>query len=148
MYAIHETTSLFKSIPDPVDVAGCVPVFVEGVLEFETLCPVSKVTGHRANALTLLKLALSDKNSRLLDAILQEVPVIQQMSGVDDNMKLELLASRLSVGTLAEQDLLVSQLQKVADVLFPQSPEIAKAVSDQSIKFERSDVSDASPDAE
>lgn len=148
MYSIHDSSVLFKSSVVPTSVDFNPPLLVEGVAEFELLCPVSKVTGHRANPLTLLRLALSDKNSRLLDSILQEVPVVQQMQGVDDATKLELLASRLSTGTLAEQDQLVNQLEKVADVLFPKASEVVKAVTEQSIKFESSDVSSASADAE
>lgn len=148
MYAYHDLDLLYKQESVITPVMFDVPIAIEGALEFETLCPVSNVTGHRANPLTLLKLALSDKNSRLLDVILQELPTVQQMTGVDDDMKLELLASRLSTGTLAEQDQLVSQLQKVADVLFPQAPELAKAASEEAIKFEISDVPSASADAE
>lgn len=148
MYAYHDLDQLYKQESVITPVMFDVPIAIEGALEFETLCPVSNVTGHRANPLTLLKLALSDKNSRLLDVILQELPTVQQMTGVDDDMKLELLASRLSTGTLAEQDQLVSQLQKVADVLFPQAPELAKAASEEAIKFEISDVPSASADAE
>lgn len=148
MFAYHDLTKLYKSESVITPVMFDVPIVIEGALEYETLCPVSKVTGHRANPLTLLKLALSDKNSRLLDVILQELPTVQQMQGVDDSMKLELLASRLSTGTLAEQDQLVNQLEKVADVLFPKSPELAKAATEQAIKFETSDVPPASSDAE
>lgn len=148
MYAYHDLDQLYKQESVITPVMFDVPIAIEGALEFETLCPVSNVTGHRANPLTLLKLALSDKNSRLLDVILQELPTVQQMTGVDDDMKLELLASRLSTGTLAEQDQLVQQLQKVADVLFPQAPELAKAASEEAIKFEKSDVPSASADAE
>lgn len=148
MFAIHRPSVLVKSPSVVTDIFFDVPVAIEGAAEFETLCPVSKVTGHRANPLTLLKLALSDKNSRLLDAILQEVPTVQQLQGVDDDTKLDLLASRLATGTLAEHDQLVSQLEKVADLLFPKTPDLAKAVSDQAIVFDESDVPPASPDAE
>lgn len=148
MFAIHDLSKVYKSkCTEYIPLTFSTPVVIEGVSEIETLCPVSNVTGHRANPLTLLQLALSDKNSRLLHSLLQELPVVQQMQGVDDDTKLDLLASRLATGSLAEHDQLVSQLEKVTDVLFPKSPELVKAASEQAIKFDNSDVPPASPDA-
>ena len=89
------------------------PSICDGILEYDTLCPVSKLTGHRESPITLLKMALGDKDSRLLNAVLQELPTVQQMQGVSDEDKLQLLASRLNTGTFAEQDQLVESLRGV-----------------------------------
>lgn len=60
------------------------------------------------------------KDSRLLDALLQELPVIKSDNSISDEDKFATLASRLQTGTPYENEQLVYQLQKVADVLFPQ----------------------------
>lgn len=95
------------------------PILIEGIEEYDCLCPVSKLTGHRANPLSMLKVALSDKNSRLLSAILQEVPVIDSDPRISDEDKLNTLVSRLDVGTLAEHDNVTRVLSDFADYLFP-----------------------------
>lgn len=116
------------------------PVLIDGVTEFETLCPVSKLTGHRSNPLTLLRMALSDKNSRLLDSILQELPSVQEVNACDED-KLSLLVSRLDTGSFAENDVLTHELSKVVDVLFPKQPEL-KQQAEQGIEFKAADVPD------
>lgn len=95
------------------------PAVLEGKQEFETLLPVSKLTGRREDPLMLLKMQFS-KDSRLLDALLQELPVIKSDNSISDEDKFATLASRLQTGTPYENEQLVYQLQKVADVLFPQ----------------------------
>lgn len=100
-----------------VPVASTDPI-LEGSADIDTLCPVSKLTGHRTNPLTLLGMALGDKQSRLLDKLLQELPTVQSMD-VSDADKIDMLASRLASGSLAEHDALVDSLSSVADTLFP-----------------------------
>ena len=117
------------------------PAILEGATEYETLCPVSKVTGHRANPLTLLQLALSEKNSRLLNSILQEIPSIPSDSNLSDEDKIRLLPTVRTVGTQAEQDNLVRELMQVADVLFPDNKDVQQQVVDNSsIQFNKSEI--------
>lgn len=115
------------------------PIIIQGVLEFDTLCPVSNFTGRRGNPLSLLTMALSDKNSRLLDSIIQELPTIRDLDVSDDD-KLNLLVSRLDTGSFAEQDALTEQLSKVVDVLFPGDPAVANGVENH-IQFNQTNVS-------
>lgn len=121
------------------------PSICDGILEYDTLCPVSKLTGHRESPITLLKMALGDKDSRLLNAVLQELPTVQQMQGVSDEDKLQLLASRLNTGTFAEQDELVESLRGVCDVLFPDQPDKVEGVQ-QTIEFNNGDGQLNDPD--
>lgn len=133
---------VFNYTPDVQDSLGFPPI-IEGATEYETLCPISKVTGHRANPLTLLKLALSEKNSRLLGTILQELPSIPSDKNLSDEDKIRLLPSVRTVGTQAEQDNLVRELMQVADFLFPDNKELQQAVVDNpQIKFESNDNPD------
>lgn len=130
---------VFNSCDLPQDTLGFPPL-IEGATEYETLCPVSKVTGHRANPLTLLQLALSEKNSRLLNSILQEIPSLPSDKNLSDEDMIRLLPSVRTVGTQAEQDNLVRELMQVADVLFPDNKEVQQNVVDnQQIKFDSND---------
>lgn len=114
-----------------VDEKYC-PRICEGQMEVDTLCPLSELTGHRTPILSLLHMALSDKNARLLETLLQELPVVRQMEGVSDEDKIALLASRFGTGTLAENDRFLAQLSSVADVLFPGDSDIKNEVVDSS----------------
>ena len=116
------------------------PYLIDGVNELDTLCPVSKLTGHRGNPLQLLRMALSDKNSRLLDSILQELPTVQELDVSDDD-KLSLLVSRLDTGSFAENDVLVQELSKVTDILFPDNREVQQQI-EQGIEFKPADLPD------
>lgn len=95
------------------------PAVLEGKQELETLLPVSKLTGRREDPLMLLKMQFS-KDSRLLDALLQELPVVKSDPNISDDDRFSVLASRLSTGTPYENEQLVKQLASLADVLFPE----------------------------
>lgn len=130
---------VFNKVSDKQDTLGFPPI-LEGGTEIETLCPISKVTGHRANPLTLLQFALSEKNSRLLGSILQEIPSLPTDITLSDEDKIRLLPSVRTVGTQAEQDNLVNELMQVADILFPDNKELQQnVVENQQIKFESID---------
>ena len=106
------------------------PLVLDGAKEIETLLPVSKFTGKREDTLSLLYSVL-DKDSRLVDRILQEIPTIQSDPNISDSDRLQVLAYRLTNGTLYEQDKLVDKLAKVSDMLFPeQTKEVEKQVVD------------------
>lgn len=108
-----------------------VPVLIEGAEAIETLCPVSKLTGHRTNALTLLGM-VTDSNARLLDNILQVLPSVQEMD-VPDDVKIDMLVPS-DYGSFAERDSIVRRLADISDVLFK-----SVSKSDDSIKFDAGD---------
>lgn len=108
-----------------------VPVLIDGAEAIETLCPVSKLTGHRTNALTLLGM-VTDSNARLLDSILQVLPSVQEMN-VSDDVKIDMLVPS-DYGSFAERDSVVRRLADISDVLFKNLPK-----SDDSIKFDAGD---------
>lgn len=95
------------------------PPIIEGLEAIETLCPVSKLTGHRTNALTLLGM-VTDSNARLLDNILQVLPSVQEMD-VPDDVKIDMLVPS-DYGSFAERDSVVRRLADISDVLFQSVP--------------------------
>lgn len=108
-----------------------IPFLIEGLESIETLCPVSKLTGHRTNALTLLGM-VTDSNARLLDNILQVLPSVQEIDAPDD-VKVDMLVPS-DYGSFAERDAVVKRLADISDVLFQTVPK-----SDDSIKFDSGD---------
>lgn len=119
MISLHSRINPDSCRNQSVNIVLDIPVVIEGKQELETLLPVSKLTGRREDPLMLLKMQFS-KDSRLLDALLQELPVIQSDPNISDEDRFSTLASRLSTGTPYENEQLVYQLEKVADVLFPE----------------------------
>ena len=113
------------------------PALLDGADLFEAACPVNPLTGHRDNPLSILRYALTPKNERLLDVILAELPVVREMDASDD-VKLQTLASRLDVGTFAENDFVMKRLSVISDVLFENNPEIKQEVN-QNIEFDKMD---------
>lgn len=95
------------------------PLVIDGVEAYEVLCPVSKLTGHRENPLSLLKSLMNDPvKSRQLDAFLQELPTIDAPKGLSDDDMVDLMMDRLSTGTPAEDDKYRRMLESVAgDIL-------------------------------
>lgn len=104
-----------------------VPHLIDGAQELETLLPVSKLTGRRADVLEVLTLAFN-KDSRLLDALLQELPTIQSDPNISDSDKVRMLAGRFDQGTRADNDALIERLMSVSDVLFPLQAEQAERI--------------------
>lgn len=94
------------------------PVVIDGVNELETLLPVNKLTGRRADVSTLLSMQFS-KDSRLLQQIFTELPVVQSDPNISDSDKFDVLVDRLSTGTPYENEVMMHKLADVADVLFP-----------------------------
>lgn len=95
------------------------PVIIQGAEIFDTLCPVSKLTGVRENPLSLLSRVLDPAKARSLDAILQQLPAMRNEDPrMSDEDALDLCMSRLETGTPAEDALVAERLASIADVLF------------------------------
>lgn len=115
------------------------PSPVEGTDIIYELLPVSKVTGLRANTVTLLQMALSPKYQGLIPQILQELPTIPSDGSLTDEDRCEMLAYRLCTGTPAENQLFTSQLMNVIGDLSPKAQESIKD-GDSNIQFNNADA--------
>ena len=114
------------------------PRLIDGVEIIDTICPISKLTGHRTNPLTLLG-AVTDGNARLLQAVLTELPAVQSDPRVSDDDKLDFLVSRLDTGTFADMDAVRDALASISDSLFVKS-EVKENAEKQVISFDKTDV--------
>lgn len=115
MFPRHNTDKIHHEVKLVVNA----PNIIEGVEIYELLCPVSKLTGHRENPLSLLKSLMNDSvKSRQLDAFLQELPTIDAPRGLADDELVDMMMERLSTGTPAEDDKYRTYLESVAgDIL-------------------------------
>lgn len=114
------------------------PVVIDGVEAYETLCPVNKLTGTRANPLELLMALSNDPvRSRKLTALLSELPTIASDSRLSDDQKIEMLCDKLQTGVPADDDQYRRVLEKLAAPLFNSLGD--KSDSDKSIQFDKTD---------
>ena len=113
---------------------------VEGAKELEVLCPVSKLTGFPMSMQEAIFL-ITDKNSRLADVLLQEIPAITSSESISDDDKLKLLVSRLDTGSFAENDNVADILGNIAKEFFPEAKveDVVKDV-EQRIEFNQTDA--------
>ena len=116
------------------------PVVLEGAEVFDILCPVSKLTGHRENPLSLISRVLTPDKSRALQLALQEIPADpQEGSNMSDDDYLNMLVPRLSSGSPSEDAMVRERLASMIDILRPDQVQ----PSGEQIQFESSDVPDA-----
>ena len=112
---------------------------VDGAKELSVLCPVSKLTGFPMSMQQAITM-ISDKNSRLADVLMQEIPQIPQSDKLSDDEKLEMLVSRLDTGSFFENDCAMEILGDIAKEFFPKA-DVDKVVADkEGIDFKPSDA--------
>lgn len=117
------------------------PAVLDGFEVFDLLCPVSKLTGHRENPLSLLDSLMNDPaKSRQLQAFMQELPTIDAPHGLSDDDMVGMLMDRLSTGTPAENERYRVILESVAgDILNQTGKRSSDGESKDTIKFAASD---------
>lgn len=98
------------------------PCVIEGAEVFDILCPVSKLTGHRENPLSLMSKVLTPDKSRALQLALQEIPSeTPEGTKLSDNDYLDMLIPRLSSGSPSEDAMIRDRLMSMIDVIRPDS---------------------------
>lgn len=115
------------------------PQVVEGAELLDTLCPVSKNTGRRENALSLLG-KLTGANSALLNSVLQEIPALRSDPRMSDEDRVATVVERLATGSPAEDALMAERLMKDIDALGLSAQSVEEVKSSDTIKFESNEV--------
>lgn len=101
-----------------VRISETFPCIIDGAEAYDLVCPISSVTGCRANPLSLLKALLNDPaKSRALDMILQELPSISSPNGVDNDALFEQLQSVFADSTFYEDDKFAERLMGISSDL-------------------------------
>lgn len=94
------------------------PFVIEGVEVYETLCPISKLTGCRENPLALLKSLVSDPaKGRLLDSILMELPSIDNPKSLTPDDVFEQLKPVLQGSAFFDNDKFGERLMAISEDL-------------------------------
>lgn len=98
------------------------------------------MTGRRENPLLLLqKLDSNPAIARALQKLLPEIPIIRSDKRLNDEDRINLIMSRLSTGTPAEDDATRMYLESIADVLFKNAPQAFKEEVKDNISFTPAD---------
>lgn len=95
---------------------ACTVEVIEGKELYETVCPVSKFTGHRESPFKLLG-KLTGAKADLLNAVLQEIPSLASDPRLSDEDRVNTVVGRLSTGTPAEDSLMAERLMNDIDAL-------------------------------
>ena len=141
MFGLINESSFVPCFGDRVDVCMNAPVLIQGVEEYETVCPVNPFTGHRDSIAHVIMSGLGDSNRGLVDTILVELPIIKQMD-VPDDVKIDTLVSKLDCVSFAERDAVSEALFKMSDILFDKRASSEQSKDLQStIEFSNNDVS-------
>lgn len=92
------------------------PIVIDGADVYDTLCPVSKLTGHRESPFKLLG-KLTGANSQLLNQVLAELPSVHSDAKLTDEDRADYLVSRLCTGTPAENAVVAEWIMRDLDTL-------------------------------
>ena len=116
---------------------------LEGEELYDTLCPVSKLTGHRMSVFKLLG-KLTGAKADLLNAVLQELPTVASDPRLSDQDRADFLVSRLCSGTPAENAIVAEKIMNDLDALGLSSKRTEKAADSiqSSIDFDKNDNPD------
>lgn len=114
---------------------------MEGKELIETVCPVNKFNGHRESAFKLLG-KLTGAKADVLNAVLQELPVVASDSRLTDEDRAQFVVERCSTGTPAEDALMAERIMQNLDALGLKTPDPSVS-SDSKIEFSSSDAPDS-----
>lgn len=113
---------------------------IEGAEIYDTICPVSKLTGHRMSVFKLLG-KLTGAKADLLNAVLQELPTVASDPRLTDKDRADFLVSRLCSGTPAENAVIAEKIMNDLDTLglsTKQAEKVAESVQ-STIEFNEDD---------
>lgn len=117
---------------------------IEGKELYETVCPVSKFTGHRESPFKLLG-KLTGAKADLLNAVLQEIPSLASDPRLSDEDRVNAVVDRLSTGTPAEDSLMAERIMNDIDALGLRGNSVEQAKP--TIDFKPADSSDVSSES-
>ena len=97
-------------------------VALEGREEFDILCPVSVVTGHRTSVQEAI-LHLSNDNVEIANNLIENLDPSYSDEKLSVKERLDLVKDRLSSGSFAENDGYMKALEEFIQINYPQRVE-------------------------
>lgn len=135
----NKNVNVIKAV-DSKDLFGRdMPKVIEGAELYDTLCPVSKLTGKRCNPLSLLGMITGAK-ADVLQSILQQLPVVSSNPNLSDEDRAQFVVERCSIGSPAEDALMAEKIMQDLDALGLSYKGDDVKPGDPSISFETTDV--------
>lgn len=95
--------------------------------EFDILCPVSLVTGHRTSVQDAI-LHLTEGNMELANMLIEELPSSYSDECLSVSERLDLVKERLSTGSFAENDAFLKSLGDFISLNYPQKKEVVEQI--------------------
>lgn len=124
---IHITSEHLSRVPSYDVYVGDFPVIkLDNREEFDTLCPVSVVTGHRTSIQEAM-LHLTNDNMELANVLVEDLQSTYSDERLSVSDRLDLVKERLSTGSFAENDAFMKYLAEFIQVNYPQKSELVEA---------------------
>lgn len=121
---IHITDEHLARVPSYDVYVGDFPVVkLDNREEFDILCPVSVVTGHRTSVQEAM-LHLTNDNMELANVLVEDLQSTYSDERLSVRERLDLVKERLSTGSFAENDAFMKYLGDFIQLNYPQKPEI------------------------
>lgn len=125
---IHVTDEHLTRVPSYDVYVGDFPIVkLDNRDEFDILCPVSVVTGHRTSVQEAI-LHLTNDNMELANVLIEDLQSTYSDERLSVDERLDLVKERLSTGSFAENDAFMKYLGDFIQLNYPQEPEIQEAV--------------------
>lgn len=142
---IHITDEHLTRVPSYDVYIGDFPIIkLDNRDEFDTLCPVSAVTGHRTSIQEAM-LHLTGDNMELANVLVEDLQSTYSDERLSVSDRLDLVMERLSTGSFAENDAFMKYLGEFIQLNYPQKPEIQEAVEKAVEKTVESKVETTDP---
>lgn len=125
---IHVTDEHLSRVPSYDVYVGDFPIIkLDSREEFDILCPVSVVTGHRTSIQEAM-LHLTNDNMELANVLIEDLQSTYSDERLSIKERLDLVQERLSSGSFAENDAFMKYLGEFIQLNYPQKPEFQEAV--------------------
>lgn len=120
-------------------------VALEGREEFDILCPVSVVTGHRTSVQEAI-LHLSNDNVEIANNLIENLDPSYTDEKLSVKERLDLVKDRLSSGSFAENDGYMKYLEEFIQLNYPQKSEIVSQEAKESVSQQVESVVESQKD--
>lgn len=123
---IHITDEHLSRVPSYDVYIGDFPIIkLDNREEFDILCPVSVVTGHRTSIQEAL-LHLTNDNMELANVLVEDLQSTYSDERLSVSERLDLVKERLSTGSFAENDAFMKYLGDFIQLNYPQKSELGE----------------------
>ena len=141
---IHISDEHLSRVPSYDVYVGDFPIIkLDNRDEFDAICPVSLVTGHRTSVQEAI-FHLTNDNMELANVLIEDLQSTYSDERLSVKERLDLVKERLSTGSFAENDAFMKYLGDFIELNYPQRSDVVESV--QQIVHETVESKVESPD--